>query len=424
MVIRASGMGAMLLVQLLLARLMGVTEYGVFAYALAWMMALGTLGAFGMQNASARYVAAYTAQRRWSELAGFLRFRASAVTAVSLCMTLTLAGFAAWWESSGASADTRAALWVAALGTPVAAHLVSSQGALRGFHRQSIAEMLDRWIRTATLLVAALALYAWGGSLSGELAISAFVFSTAGALAVSSRIIRRVTPAPARTVAPSWRRKAWLQSGFALMLMSSMQLVLNRLDVLMLGAIVGPAAAGIYMVVSKLAELTTFALSTTNTVVAPMISEYHVAGNRDDLQRLLGLSARIIAVVTTAFAVVFWVLGEWGLSLFGEEFKAGYTALLILIAGQVFNGLCGPVGFLATMTGHERWAAANQFVAAALNVLLNSLLIPRYGMVGAALATATSMAVWNLSLLAFVRVRLRLNPTIFSGAALGLRAAT
>jgi O-antigen/teichoic acid export membrane protein len=216
----------------------------------------------------------------------------------------------------------------------------------------------------------------------------------------------------------------WAQSGFALMLMSSMQLVLGRLDVLMLGAIVGPAAAGIYMVVSKLAELTTFALSTTNTVVAPMISEYHVAGNRDDLQRLLGLSARIIAVVTTAFAVVFWVLGEWGLSLFGEEFKAGYTALLILIAGQVFNGLCGPVGFLATMTGHERWAAANQFVAAALNVLLNSLLIPRYGMVGAAVATATSMAVWNLSLLAFVLVRLRLNPTIFSGAALGLRAAT
>jgi len=81
--------------------------------------------------------------------------------------------------------------------------------------------------------------------------------------------------------------------------------------------------------------------------------------------------------------------------VFGPEYDASYGPLLILIAGQAVNSAAGSVGFLLNMTGHERDTAAGMGVAVALNLALNLALIPSWGILGAATATAFSMAVWN-----------------------------
>ena len=86
---------------------------------------------------------------------------------------------------------------------------------------------------------------------------------------------------------------------------------------------------------------------------------------------------------------------------------------LVLMAGLLLNSFVGSVGYLMTMTGNQRQAAVIVGSGAVLNIVLNAMLIPRYGMTGAATATALSMVYWNLLMYLFVRVKLKINPSIW-----------
>ena len=78
------------------------------------------------------------------------------------------------------------------------------------------------------------------------------------------------------------------------------------------------------------------------------------------------------------------------LSLFGAEFTAASTALLILIAGQLVNAVTGPCNLLLSMTGHQATTARIMAGAVGVNLALNLALIPRFGIEGAAVATMLS----------------------------------
>nr|WP_277879386.1 polysaccharide biosynthesis C-terminal domain-containing protein [Coleofasciculus sp. FACHB-712] len=99
--------------------------------------------------------------------------------------------------------------------------------------------------------------------------------------------------------------------------------------------------------------------------------------------------------------------------LFGSSFVEGLPALVILTVGQMVNALSGSVGFLMTMTGHQREAALIIGSSAILNVVLNAALIPYLGINGAALSTALTTALWNIIMLVYVNKQLKINSTIF-----------
>ena len=91
-----------------------------------------------------------------------------------------------------------------------------------------------------------------------------------------------------------------------------------------------------------------------------------------------------------------------------------YTPMVILIGGTAVSALSGSVGFLMVMTKHQKEASVIITVSAVLNVVLNVLLIPRLGLVGAAVSTAATTVLWNLIMLVFVQRRLNINSTVFA----------
>ena len=113
--------------------------------------------------------------------------------------------------------------------------------------------------------------------------------------------------------------------------------------------------------------------------------------------------------------VVTWpkVWAERG--FFGSEFKDGYYALLILSVGQLVNVLSGSVGYIMTMTGRQKQAAYVLAISAALNIVMNYMLIPHFGIEGAAIATAVSLMLWNIALILYIRKKINLNSTMFPG---------
>ena len=145
-----------------------------------------------------------------------------------------------------------------------------------------------------------------------------------------------------------------------------------------------------------------------------MISELYSKEQTTQLQRMLTLAARGIFIFTLIASLSIAILGEFILSLFGKEFVAGYLPLLILLFGQVISMLSGSVGFLMTMTGHQNQAAKILSAGILINILMNILLVPVFGIIGAAIATATTTAFLNIVMLSFVWKRLNFNPTVFA----------
>jgi O-antigen/teichoic acid export membrane protein len=102
---------------------------------------------------------------------------------------------------------------------------------------------------------------------------------------------------------------------------------------------------------------------------------------------------------------------QWFLLLFGRDFTGGQTPLTILCIGQLVNAAMGSVGYLLIMTGHGRDAAVGIAAGAGVNLLLSALLIPHWGVNGAAAASAIGLIVWNVVLAVFVWKRIGILTT-------------
>ncbi|MBK5286320.1 MAG: polysaccharide biosynthesis C-terminal domain-containing protein, partial [Bacteroidia bacterium] len=105
--------------------------------------------------------------------------------------------------------------------------------------------------------------------------------------------------------------------------------------------------------------------------------------------------------------------GEEVLNLFGKHFEAGKSTLMILIFGNMFNVIAGPAGYVLTMTGHERLAFIAMSISCVLNIALNLILIPAYGITGAAIAVSFALLSWNILITIFTIKKTGIRPDIF-----------
>jgi O-antigen/teichoic acid export membrane protein len=229
------------------------------------------------------------------------------------------------------------------------------------------------------------------------------------ALLIVVYLLRQICPQPAKEAVSTYHTSTWLRSALPLMLIGGMNTINHRCDTLMLGAMVGTEAVGIYTVANRGAQLILFIQTAVNAVLMPTIASLYASGNMLRLQRVITKSTRLVLVVSLSCAVILVVFGRAFLSLFGAEFRQGYTVLVILSLGMFLNAAAGAVNILLHMTRYERDAAVSVGASAVLNVLLNAVFIPRWGVEGAALATATSMIIRNLAMALWVHKKLGIH---------------
>jgi O-antigen/teichoic acid export membrane protein len=197
-----------------------------------------------------------------------------------------------------------------------------------------------------------------------------------------------------------------------MLLVTGLQVLMGRMDVILLGALRGTSEAGVYSVALRVATLITFGLDAVLVIASPLISELHAKQRKEDLQHAI----RLIAWGMLAYALpVFLGIaggGWWLLSIFGEGFTAGRWTLTILAGGQLVDALCGPVNAVLMMTGHAGTSARILTATALLNLVLNLALVPWLGMEGAAIAAAGTKMTWNVILCVYVRKTLGLRMTL------------
>jgi O-antigen/teichoic acid export membrane protein len=175
--------------------------------------------------------------------------------------------------------------------------------------------------------------------------------------------------------------------------------VLNRfsgsLESLVLGLMGLVSGIGIYTTAMRISGIGSIFHRSLQKISMPMISDLYSRQEIDQLKRLYRTITKWdltfnlpIFLTLTFFAVPL-------MSIFGEEFAAGTTGLIILAFGTLFNSGTGVCGAMITMTGHSRLTFINSIIYLGINLLLDILLIPKWGIVGAALAITISIAAIN-----------------------------
>lgn len=393
--LRCATQALRLLTGVLLAHALGASGYGIYAYALTWLALLQVLGLFGLDQVLVRFVSAYREQGSWALLHGAIRFASSVGFSSAVCVAVVFALLVLVLPAPSAS-DKSTMLITAAL-LPIVVGAVLRQSVLRGLDHAALAQLPENILYPAFLIVLIIGVRAGGmppGALDPRWAAILNLVAWLLAFAVGIGIVMRKLPREIRAVAPRYEeRRAWSAAMPALLFSGAAYYVFSRADVLILGAFGSASELGIYTIAGRGAELMSFVYEAMMLAGTSLFSGIFVGGDRIELQRFTDLVTKSIFWFSLPVYPALFLLTPWFLQLFGPEFAAGIGVMRFLLTTFFLSVLGGFVLQMLYVTGNERKAALVMAGAALLNIVLSLLLVPRLGMLGAALASGLSLLV-------------------------------
>lgn len=404
MAIRCAAMALNFVVQLVMARVMGLSAFGTANTALALLNIIVVPAAFGYDTAAIRFVA--LARDEPPQLRALtLRF-----VRTVLLSSLVTCGFvvaAAAVEYAAGRHALAFALALLPLIVPAFALVRVGEAWLRGFG-SLVRALINSGVVIPTLTIALLLaqrffLEGAGVSVGGAIgarALATVVAVAAVALFVFGKLGRTLRPRdpldPDRV--SEMQRVAIVLCGVAVLTNA-----VSQMDIIAVSLLKGPSQAGVYSAASRVAQAMNIALVAVNFVLSPRIARLFATGETARLQDEIS-SAASWSTGLMACGCLFLIPGSaLVLSLFGTGFGAASEPLRILMLGQLVNAVCGPAAATLSMTGGQLQAIRALAVAAALDVALFAVLIPPLGLTGAACATALCTAAWNLGMVAYIR---------------------
>ena len=194
-----------------------------------------------------------------------------------------------------------------------------------------------------------------------------------------------------------------LKISIPLMFAQSVQFIMAWTDKLMLGSMTTTIDVGVYHTAFKLSMFAAVALMSVNSIASPKFAEMFAKKDFLGLKKVVHQSTKMIFWSSFPLVIVFFMFPDFLLGLFGEEFKVGVTAFIFLSCGRLISSFSGSVGNILQMTGNQNIYAIILLIGAILNVVLNLILIPLHGINGAAIASMSSLIVWNLSMVLVVK---------------------
>lgn len=399
-VLRLTGALLAFVMQVVLARVMGVYEFGLFALALTISMLVATVSRFGLDVGIVKMIAKAIALENRPLATGWLVGTALTVLPVSVGVALLVLVGAEWLSTTMFhDASLVDPLKAFAIGVPVIALMMLLAEAHKGLKNMAISAFVQG------IIVPGLVLLVAASHLASSAVDMAFVYVMACAISLAFG-------AYWWHVAHGWRRAEKvpvaevLSFGWPFFLAGVGTLILTWADTLIVGMFVDVRHVAIYYAANKLALLTSFILIAINAISAPKFTALHAMGDMAGLQRLAQQSTALMILLAAVPSLLLILMPGFWLGLFGEHFDAGEHALVVLTLGQAVNVACGSVGLLLAMTGHEKTMRNILLTTSVLTVALGVVLAREFGITGVAYSTAIGMCVWNIWMLLEVRAKL------------------
>lgn len=379
------------LAQLLIARYLGPINYGAVALGLKVMTAGSIIVLVGLDSGIGRYLPRYDtpAERRGVLVSAFqLALPVAVLAGAVVFVTADLIATEAFHDASVAPI-----LRVFSIALPFAAFVRLTVGSIQGM-QQSLPKVV---IQHLTLPIVRFL------SIAGVLALGLGAVAAAWAYGLAYIVagllglyyLLRYTPLFERTE-PVLMRRELLAFSAPLMITAAMLQILSHIDTFFLGYFSSTGTVGIYNVVYPLGQLLTVVLSAFGFMIMPAISSLDADESAGEMRRTYQIAAKWVLLATLPVFLVVALFPEMVLKLtFGGEYVPGALALSVLSVGFFTHAIVGPNGNTLTSVGRTQVIMYDNIAIAVTNVALNLLLIPRYGLLGAAVATSVSYGLLN-----------------------------
>ncbi|MER7073558.1 lipopolysaccharide biosynthesis protein [Terrabacter sp. NPDC000476] len=193
-------------------------------------------------------------------------------------------------------------------------------------------------------------------------------------------------------------------------LTSILQIAMQRLDIVLVGALAGAGAAAVYTAATRFVVVGQTLGTALGNASDPRIAEGMARDDRTDVSRIYQTSTAWLVTLTWPMFLMLVVYRDSMLAVFGSGYTSAQSTLVVLSLAMLLSTLCGTVDSIIMMAGHTSWNLANAVVAAAVMFGLDVLLIPTWGVFGAAVGWASAIVVRNVVALAQARIALQLHP--------------
>lgn len=399
------GAGLSFAFNLLLARMLGAEGAGIYFLALTIATFAAIFGRIGLDNALLRFTASNAANRNWAAVKGIYQkgiFLALMASIISSIVMYTISPWLAGYLFFKPELTKHFRLMALAV-TPMALFILHAE-MLKGLKLIFSSQLIES---VAVPSISLIGLYFLGNMFGVMGGIWAYIIAAAFTTLLGYMLWQIATP-QTNGLKGYFPAKDLLRSSMPLFVVALMNLLMIWAGSIMLGVWGTKADVGIFNIASRTAALLSFILIAVNSISAPKFAALHAHGDMEALGSLAQGSAKIMVVLASPILLIFVLVPGWVMGLFGPQFLEGSMVLTILAIGQFINVATGSVGYLLMMSGNESLMKNTITASALLNIILNLILIKSWGLIGAAVATAVSLAAMNVILAYMVWVHLKI----------------
>jgi O-antigen/teichoic acid export membrane protein len=427
-----AGLGTVALT-LIITRSFTEAAAGAFFTAMSLFLIIEAVASLGAATGTVYFIARLRALGQDHRIPEVVRTATRPVAVVSVAAAVALvllAGPAArlllhgqLGHAGARPAQVAAELQALAIALPFAAMLDTVLGASRGYRSMGPTVVVDR-IGRPILQLAGIGVAAAAGStaLLAPLWALPYVPAACAVWLWFHRIQRRAHPSspfspsnpsnlasqadPAATPEPL---RFWRFTG-PRGLAALAQITIQRIDIVLVAIIRGPAEAAIYTAATRFLVAGQFGNQAISMAAQPRFTEMFTQGDYRGANRVYQATTAWLILLTWPLYLLAVSFGPQIITVFGHSYRAGATVMVILGLTMLLATGCGQVDMVLVTTGRSSWSLINGLLAVVVNVGLDVALIPRYGITGAAIGWSAAITITNLMPLAQVAATKRLHP--------------
>ncbi len=400
------------LLSIFLVRTLGIEEYGKYHYLLSIINFLSILAIFGLDNTSLKYLSNYYAKKDYKNFFIFYKKSEGFVlkTSFLIVFLIILSTFFLFKNNT----EYFFTIIICSILIPLKSLTSIYFSVLRAIEKLYLYMSLNLIIRPVLLIMLILVLnifFPLKINLTNYFIINILIYFSM--VFFIKYFLKNHLPQEKISMDISFKPN-WLFVPFYIFIIELVKLFNISINNILINFYEDASAVSLFSVALHISNVVGFALATMNIFLAPKISSLYHGSKKKDLQITLRFIAKINLIFGSIIALFILEYGELFLKLYDNKMVASYPLILVLIIGQIFHVFCGSVTYVMIMTKLEKHAAVSASISAILNIIMNFIFIPSYGVIGCCIATTISTIFYNfLSSIIIIR-KLKLNTTILS----------
>ena len=397
--------------RVILVRYITQSEYGIYSLALVIISIFVTISTLGLDLGSTRYIAYFRGKREEENVSGVI----SSSVQIALIASISLAAISFFISDLVSikifqcqALSTPLKIFSIAIPFTVLIHVFIA--IFRGFDRVEPSVYFQNILRNILFILFLITVVLFG--LSFLDVIHAYVLSIAvtGVAFVMYMIKRPPLPIRWSGVNNTMKKKLLLFS-LPLLATTMLGMIMHWTDTLMLGYFKTPDMVGLYNAALPLASLIPVVLTSMRFLYVPIASQLYSQNLMDEIRRNYAVLTKWMFSLTLPLFFIIFLFPETVLNiLFGSRYIQADAVLQFLALGMFINTFLGPNGATLMIAGKTKILMWTSLIGSIMNIVLNILLIPPLGIIGAAIASTASLAVINLLNSTWLYLLFRIHP--------------